>query len=465
MDAELITTLCIVVLAGITGIVQICAFYRFFSLRSLMVIRKRYPKLILTEALAVIIYLLITLPFYYNSKSEYIDFGSNSSQIYLWGSRSIAFLCLCPMVFLITGLEISRLWLISYNLHYLNSSKNEKWKSQIDTNIANNDWYIRNKNTFGNQKKVIIAAISWSVLVGIIVDVGYYLNYDIGNLINSIFLLLAMCIAFYIFYQCRTYKNLQDNLLFYYELRVTVSIWGIGLILFVITAILEFAAASKKGMLTITDNLYGYNAMLTICLPSILSTLWIPHKLITSHKNRRQALVRHIEMSVTASVSEETLDDTKLFETLKNEQQFELLIQFMFRDFSSEAILGYIEMVQFKWRFVKVMDYKEDIDCIYMNSLYENAPKSSIVYDDKSEYKGIEKMKKVAGLLCDKYIRAGSEYEVNIAWKLRKKLVSLSDSNWQLEKHEFLCVFDRVLDELFTLMKQSFERSMYQSDN
>ena len=155
-------------------------------------------------------------------------------------------------------------------------------------------------------------------------------------------------------------------------------------------------------------------------------------------------------------------DKQKLFEILKNEQQFELFIQFMFRDFSSEAILGYIEMVQFKECFVKEMDYKEAVDCIYTNSLYANVPKSSIVYDDKSDNKGIERMKRVASRLCDKYIRIGSEHEVNIAWRVRKKLISLNDRGWNMETKDFISVFDEVLSDLFWFMRQSFERFRYE---
>ena len=108
------------------------------------------------------------------------------------------------------------------------------------------------------------------------------------------------------------------------------------------------------------------------------------------------------------------------------------------------------------------MEYKEVFGCIYMNSLYENVPKSSIVYENKNEKKGIERMKKVAGCLCDKYIRIGSEHEVNIAWRVRKKLISLNDRGWNMETKDFISVFDEVLNDLFWFMRQSFERFRYE---
>ena len=467
MDTRLISALCTVCLAFMSGILQIYACCKFISLRSMLVIQKRYPKLITIEAIAVIIYLILVVPFYMNSTGHYTNFGNKNLEKYLWGPRSIAFLCFCPMQHLIWWLELSRLWLISYNLHYLNALKNEKWKSQIDANIANNDWYIRNKNKYGNARRVVPVAMIWWLVIVTLIDIGYYFDFRLGTVINSIFYLQGVAIAVFIYYRCRNYYILQDNLLFYYEFKATMTIWLVLLPLFFIGATIRFVSLETT-MQIISSNIIGFTAIFSLFAPSLLSTLWIPLKFIASRKQQSQTLVtikKSIEMSITDdeldAVNPDAFYNTELLDTLKNQQQFERFIQFMFRDFSSEAMLGYIEMVQFKECFVKEMDYKKEIDCIYVNSLYENVPKSSIVYDGKDDMKGIERMKRVADKLCDKYIRIGSEYEVNIAWSLRKKLIALAENNWNMEMKDFISVFDRVLYDLFAFMKQSFERFMY----
>ena len=387
------------------------------------------------------------------------NFGTESAEKYLYGTQSLAFMLANPTIHLIFFWEVSRLWLISFNLHHLNSSKNEKWKSQIDTNIANNDWYIKNKNTFGNQKKVIIAAGFWWLITVTLIDIGYYVNYDLGTVVGAFFMFLSVVAAFYIYYQCRNYYTLQDNLLFYYEFRATIIIWGISFVLFFVAEIIRMMDGGPV-TLTISLSINGYCSIFALCAPSLLSTIWIPHKFTVRNKQMRDIFI----MIKSKSIDEDSVtgnqepNDKKLFETLKDEQKFEKFIQFMFRDFSSEAMLGYIEMVQFKERFVKEINYKEETSCDYMNSLYDNVPKSSIVYDAKDDTKGIERMKKVAHSLCDKYISVNSEFEVNIAWKLRKKVILLADTNWDMEIKDFICVFDRVLYDLFAFMKQSFER-------
>merc|ERR1712003_173997 len=123
--------------------------------------------------------------------------------------------------------------------------------------------------------------------------------------------------------------------------------------------------------------------------------------------------MKSVEMTADGA-HDEAPDKPKLLEILRDEEQFELFIQFMFRDFTSEAILGFIEMVQFKECFVDEMEFADSVDCAYMHSLYDNVPKSSIVYDDSCRDEGMERMKKIAHGICNKYIKVGSEYEVNL---------------------------------------------------
>merc|ERR1711971_1249404 len=51
----------------------------------------------------------------------------------------------------IGDIEACRLWLISFDLHHLHASTNAEWKSKIDASVANENWYLRNKNKYGNE--------------------------------------------------------------------------------------------------------------------------------------------------------------------------------------------------------------------------------------------------------------------------------------------------------------------------
>merc|ERR1719242_1878293 len=147
-------------------------------------------------------------------------------------------------------------------------------------------------------------------------------------------------------------------------------------------------------------------------------------------------------------------------DALKNEQQFELLIQWMCREFSSENALCLIELVQFKQFVLGHMQSTETLgDGVrYIDLFYKSVPKSSIIHEHKSDSNGIEMFKEIAHLLHDKYIRVNSELQVNISSQLRRRYMILDVKKWEMEMVELLNIFDKVMDEMYFFMRQSFMR-------
>eukprot|EP01084_Bolivina_argentea_P168664 292448_1 len=135
-----------VLIAYILVAVQVYACYYFKSIQSSFIIQRRYPKLVLIEAYAVIIFLTISFPLWTNDVIKATTFGIHE-ETYLIISSIIS--SIAPLTHFIIVIEISRFWLVSYDLHHLHSSKNEQWKSQIDHSFAQNDWYIKNRNKYG----------------------------------------------------------------------------------------------------------------------------------------------------------------------------------------------------------------------------------------------------------------------------------------------------------------------------
>ena len=121
--------------------VQLIACYRFKKIQWLLIIKKRYPKLVWMENIVVFIWLIMGLPILSNlylADNEYVIFSE-----YI----------MVPLVLsshFVLDVEAARLWLISYDLHYLRSLQNEQWKSHIDASFAQKDWYLKNKKTYGH---------------------------------------------------------------------------------------------------------------------------------------------------------------------------------------------------------------------------------------------------------------------------------------------------------------------------
>ncbi len=149
---------------------------------------------------------------------------------------------------------------------------------------------------------------------------------------------------------CQTPKNLNDNFLFHYEFRITAFIWFMAFVSYIASAVLLFA---DFVMLS-----YTVTAAISICcqLPSLLSTLWIPKKIqigkLWQDPDRYGSMYSR-SPSISVSTARDQNGTTpsmrrRLMETLLNEDEFEGLMDWIHREFSSETILGFIEFNQYK---------------------------------------------------------------------------------------------------------------------
>ena len=411
----------------------------------------------------VIIWLLIGVPFFSNTlfKAATINIEGTDSTTVNW---IISVLINPPLSHAIAIMEVGRLWLISYNLHYLHSSQNQQWKLQIDASFARKDWYLKNRNKFGNQRYVIPRMFAYYVLVLSLVMTSYIIciirdQIQIAAYIDSMFYIFDLFCVFYIYFKCREHHQLKDNLLFHYEIKLTSIIWVGCAFNNVIVQIIYVAAFDYR---LVADVLLVCTIMCAIVAPSALSTIWIARKVAMNNLWQKELLkkVDHVQMSVMNTDQEAMVN--ALNETLKNEEKFELFIQWMYREFSSEAGFCFIELVQFKESIVKFIQKRNTeathtIDTRYIDVLYDGVPKSSIIQQRKP-LDDISIFRSIAHELHNKYIKIGAEFEVNISHQLRTKYAKLDGKGWEIEKNEFAQVFERVILEMFLFMLQSFNR-------
>eukprot|EP01084_Bolivina_argentea_P306106 528891_1 len=110
----------------ILAILQMYSLYRFKSMQSLLIVSKRFPILVMTESILVIVWLLFMSPLWFNTALHATDFGIPAASYFFYNDAGYPHLIVSHGI---ACIEVSRLWLVSYNLHYLHSSQNEKWKS------------------------------------------------------------------------------------------------------------------------------------------------------------------------------------------------------------------------------------------------------------------------------------------------------------------------------------------------
>ena len=135
-------------------LLQILGIYVFnkYRLRRLPIIEKRYPRLVMMEAVVSCVMLGIIYPAYFSVIVTvvlgYPDIAGPWWSC-LWTVTVEFTMQIAPVI------ETCRIWLISYDLQYLHSSKNQQWKTEIDVSYAEKDWYLRNRGKWGSKQYVI----------------------------------------------------------------------------------------------------------------------------------------------------------------------------------------------------------------------------------------------------------------------------------------------------------------------
>eukprot|EP01084_Bolivina_argentea_P234411 394655_1 len=403
-----------VVMTAITwilGIIQIYGYYLFKSMQKLLIVQKRYPKLVIAESIMVILLLFIVFPLWMNTVFG-ILFVDNKFLFHL------GWILLPPGMHFICNVEACRLWLISYDLHYAHSSKHNEWKSQIDNSSEQENWYLHNRNKWGNKRYVIYRVLIYYIFAATVPLILFYSVFGFeqlfyGQMIDGMFYAVPISIVLYTFYKC---PKTKDNFLFHYEFKVTTIIWISCLILYFINQIIAYL-----GYATVNYTFCVVTGITTVAVPSLLSTIWIPRQIshLDAWKDKllpkrfkdlivmKEIIHSNGHLSAAKNGSGQDTLDTKLKNVLKNEKTFETFIKWMYCEFSSESILCFVELCQFKEKLIDFV--KNDTDDIamnysYINLLYDNIPKSSIVYGQLNESNNqniteIETFKHVAHLL------------------------------------------------------------------
>ena len=462
-------------------ILQILGIYRFCELRGLAIIDKRYPRFVVLEAIASCLTISIIWP---ASLCQHFGYPVVWEG---WPSYlSVGAVCLTYQIVPLT--ETCRLWLISYDLQYLHSSKNQQWKIAIDASYADKDWYLQNRGKWGDERYIARLGFIFHVVTSTAFCTMFSLYFfaDAKGLyvVVPAFLGFTIYVAVPLYLYITTPRNLQDQYLFHYEFRVTAI--AMTIILFGILTVNTLYILGYPGPARLT------NALNVICgsVPSLLSTLWIPYKVRMMKEWNPKNTTSELERTESPGTFRE-----KLRETLSDEQKCEAFIDWMYREFCSEVILSFLEFVQFR-NYVKAEIRKTDGNDVvagdsdpYDFVLYDGMPKSSIIYDSGQSNEGISqemtlswlvhvsslsrdtdsgaaptentliKCKRIAHLFFRKYIEHHSELEINISGSLRNKYVDLEQKEYDgMNVKQFVTLYDKVLAEMMKYQSQSYQR-------
>merc|ERR1712129_98875 len=181
----------------------------------------------------------------------------------------------------------------------------------------------------------------------------------------GMFFLIPLSFVFFGYYKCP--KTLNDAFLFQYEFKWTAIAYVVGLISY---SFLVFFTELQYDRINVFFR--TLNNIASLGLPSYLSTIWVPWKIKKNSSwqvgrgsvfNRNMFKFEKIEIgsrspkspsdedakySIETTQNNESNTSREMREMLLNGKHFESFVLWMYREFSQECILSFIEFNQFQ---------------------------------------------------------------------------------------------------------------------
>eukprot|EP01083_Nonionella_stella_P074210 201191_1 len=462
----LCTWIVLVITSYTLGIIQIIAICRFLAMQHLVIVKKRYPKIIVAEAIVSIISLLLIEPLWANVSLGAIQLQPQMSQnIFQTSIHGVA-----PFVsHFILYAEACRLWLMYFDLNYLHSSKDNTWKEIIDTSFPETEWFLQNRRKWGNKSFVArFCCILYLISAGFCSFMFVFAGFILAQLTDAVFILIPCCFIVYIY--CKCPKDAKDRFWFHLELRAIAITFGIGISSYFILLIPEYLGYSLINLICST-----FLVVIVLSVPSLISILIIPCKISSSSEWYKDNNAASLSISLIIKNHKSELDKS-LVETIQNKRFFSDFILFVSQEFSLEIVLSLIEMIQFQTLCKQNQTETCAPSTHYVLPLAHSniIPQSTIVYGSlPSTYdslitgdsnEGIKQLKVRAYLLYQKYVERNSLFEVNISGPDRMDLIVKMDDiiHWmddiECERNDLCNLFAKVIEEQQTLLLSSFGR-------
>eukprot|EP01084_Bolivina_argentea_P231874 390930_1 len=455
---------------------------QFLKLSDLLVVQKRHFGLLKLESVISSIWLITQAPMYGISWSSFHDDGYiTDAQINtiarvagVWGP----FLFHCVII-----ASLFRFYMLYFDAMYWNHLASIEWKIYIDEQIKDKrNWFVNNRKTYGDidwvGKRIfiplwIITTFPTTIYFGIF---GYLCN-PLVVLIDGLFYYFPIMITLIFYCKAPKLNTKEDCLFLISEMKAIVIIWCILLNIWVLSTFIIDAIVSQY----VSSIFYFVLLMLVQYLPSAYCTFIVRRKILKSKYGASKQLTEmellaievrdpvNINVAATSSASNE--NEITLIDTLCNKDWLDLFANYLIREYSVECIVCYIEFIQYK-RFIKnQQNFHEESDSIVdrqMDYLVATnlLPKSNIIYD--TEAKTLKDMVVICRKFYEKYIKTGSEMELNLPFRLRNRFVNLFEMDGENELQNELDnveklyhLFDDIIAEMFNIMNHSYGRFQF----
>ena len=398
-------------------------------------------------------------------------------------------------------------WLIYYKYKWTYYTLEMEWSHIINSNIASTEseqnWFIKNNKQYGNLEYIVKLFGLYFFILFIIDDclvcLCIYSQFQVVNIIVTCAIVMPCfgAIGLFYYYLVSHTPYINDPFLIHWESRIHSKLLLAWVSTFSLTNVAVIALGDMK-----MYPIIGTSMNIVLFLMIYNST----HKL-----SKLQEATRHVQgqprirSSSSNSMEIDLEEATKTIDRmLANENTIHAFMVHLSKEYSMEVLLSYIEFCQYQKYVLQHMEHEQestveitdfpsniplseiieadelrlidtcqtdvdlDTDGIHRQENSDNAQKYSRTKPATQNDTFLHDAKMKAYKLYHKYIKVGSEFEINIPSRERVRLSNLLGDmdkvlSWNVEMEDLLVLFEECKKEMRVL--QTFALARFKYDN
>eukprot|EP01084_Bolivina_argentea_P060728 110933_1 len=421
---------------------EIYATIKFYKYQYHPGIQTRYPMIVISAAIFSMIHSLICDTFYY------LQFGVNVDILNTKSSVFSAHIIFPPFLLIVSIIIAFRIYLIHFNTKYAVIQSTLDWQSLLSDSVQSNDFYSRNRKTYGNWKYVIRYFILYGICASILEITVSILEHpkllNISHTISKIIYVLCvfpvvLCIA-YLYLKT---PKFDDTYFVRKELKYLTFLFLFCVLLYII------ASALTTDSYPIFADI-ATNAITIVNFGQVvISEYIICNKIMADDDSgidyrfstfMLQSISSFHSNNNATSKNNKLIPSSILFKILLA-TNIDIFVKHLRYEFSSENAFSLIELIQWLYLSTNKEFDKYDIKPLEKIDfeLCEIIPISSAnsFHNNKNEWKWEESII----LIYEKYIDSSAELQVNlpyenmIAWN---NLIYLLKMKQELENKTYI---------------------------
>ena len=378
-------------------------------------------------------------------------------------------------------LILVKTWLLYYKYQWTYYTIELEWSFIINSKSASTEseenWFIKNNAKYGNlwyiYKLFGIFFIIFHIIIASMMSMILYFEWDLIMLIigGSVSCIMYSIVGIFYLWLARHTPFIDDPYKIHWESRMhskLLLLWCIFMGIFFTMSL--FIPSFHVYVWGVTAMNFAYFLMIYV---STIKLSRLQHVNIASPNNDDNS-------NPTNESSEDVVTPSSLDMVLSDSTLIHHFMVHLSKEYSMELLLSYIEMTQFQKYIAK---YMKDHDCdvkdidIALPNFPDNIPMSEIIEaeeeivivgDTDSDDRFIDNAKIKAHKIYNKYIRQGSEFEVNISSAERGRLANLLHKlevlmSYNMNLRDLMLLFEKCKMEMKLL--QSFSCTRFRSDS